>query len=48
MLLSAPAGSGKTMLVSSWLRTAEAAVAWVAVERDETDPTRFSGMVIWS
>ncbi|HEX2102588.1 MAG TPA: LuxR C-terminal-related transcriptional regulator [Solirubrobacteraceae bacterium] len=47
-LVSAPAGSGKTMLVSSWLRTAEVdgAVAWVAVDRGETDATRFWGTVI--
>jgi LuxR family transcriptional regulator, maltose regulon positive regulatory protein len=40
-LVSAPAGSGKTMLVSSWLRSASPkdAVAWVSVERDESDTT---------
>ena len=43
VLLCAPAGSGKTMLLSSWLRSAEmrGAVAWVGVERDESDATRF-------
>jgi LuxR family maltose regulon positive regulatory protein len=47
-VVSAPAGSGKTLLVSSWLRCTEAAeaVAWVGVERDETDATRFWGMVM--
>ena len=47
-LISAPAGSGKTMLVSSWLRSAEppGAVAWVGVERDESDATHFWGMVM--
>jgi LuxR family maltose regulon positive regulatory protein len=47
-LLCAPAGSGKTMLLSSWLRSAQlpGAVAWVDVERDETDATRFWGMVM--
>jgi len=47
-LLSAPAGSGKTMLLSSWLqrRRADGAVAWVAVEREEEDATRFWGMVM--
>ena len=46
-LVCAPAGSGKTTLLSSWLRDAEppGAVAWVSVERDETDATRFWGMV---
>jgi LuxR family maltose regulon positive regulatory protein len=36
------------MLLSSWLRSAElpGPVAWVAVERDEADATRFWGMVM--
>ena len=47
-LLSAPAGSGKTLLVGSWLRHGQSPgpVAWVSVERDERDPTRFWSMVI--
>ena len=38
-LISAPAGSGKTMLVASWARSggAPGPIAWVAVDRDETD-----------
>ena len=45
-LVSGPAGSGKTVLLSSWLRRAAAPVAWVAVARDESDATRFWGMVM--
>jgi len=47
-LICAPAGSGKTMLLSSWLRSTDlpGAVAWVGVERNESDATRFWGMVI--
>jgi LuxR family maltose regulon positive regulatory protein len=47
-VLVAPAGSGKTMLLSSWLRSTKpaGAVAWVGVERDEADATRFWGMVM--
>ena len=47
-LVAAPAGSGKTMLVSSWLRgpTAPSAVAWVSVDRDEHDAARFWGAVV--
>jgi LuxR family maltose regulon positive regulatory protein len=47
-LVSGPAGSGKTMLLSSWLRSSQAdcAVAWVGVERDESDATRFWGTVM--
>ena len=44
-LISAPAGSGKTMLVTSWLDDADA-VAWVGVDRGETDATRFWNAVV--
>ena len=44
-LISAPAGSGKTMLVSTWLDGGRD-VAWVGVERDETDPIRFWAAVM--
>jgi LuxR family maltose regulon positive regulatory protein len=47
-VIAAPAGSGKTTLVSSWLRGAElpGPPAWVPVERDESDATRFWGTVM--
>jgi len=42
-LLSAPAGSGKTVLLRSWIEAAglETRTAWVSVERDERDAQRF-------
>src|SRR3954469_16311570 len=42
-LVCGPAGSGKSTLVSSWLRGAElpGPAVWVAVDRDESDATRF-------
>ncbi len=42
-VLCAPAGSGKTMLLVSWLRRADlpGPVAWVTVERDEHDRAHF-------
>ena len=42
-LVSAPAGSGKTSLLRSWLaeRDVEGRVAWVTVGRRERDPQRF-------
>jgi LuxR family transcriptional regulator, maltose regulon positive regulatory protein len=42
-LVSAPAGSGKTVLLRSWIEDAGLAgrVAWVAVERGERDAQRF-------
>ena len=41
--LSAPAGSGKTVLVRSWIAAAGLAerTAWVTAGRDERDPRRF-------
>jgi LuxR family transcriptional regulator, maltose regulon positive regulatory protein len=41
--LSAPAGSGKTHLLRSWIGETGLAesTAWVSVERDERDPQRF-------
>ncbi|MGO9490310.1 MAG: LuxR C-terminal-related transcriptional regulator [Solirubrobacteraceae bacterium] len=42
-LICAPAGSGKTMLVRSWIEAAglEDRIGWVSVERDERDAQRF-------
>jgi LuxR family maltose regulon positive regulatory protein len=46
-LVCAPAGSGKTMLIQSWLETRgpPLAVARLAVRTDEADATRFWGAV---
>ena len=43
ILACAPAGSGKTVLLRSWLESEGLAdrVAWVSVERDERDAQRF-------
>ncbi len=42
-LVSAPAGSGKTVLLRSWIEAAglDERTAWVSVERDERDAQRF-------
>jgi len=42
-VVSAPPGSGKTFLVRSWLEQAEPGlrVAWVSLERGESDAQRF-------
>ncbi|HLZ58600.1 MAG TPA: LuxR C-terminal-related transcriptional regulator [Ktedonosporobacter sp.] len=50
-LLSAPAGFGKTTLVSQWatqytLRQQQPAVAWVALDDGDNDPVRFWSYVI--
>ena len=41
-VVSAPPGSGKTVLPRSWVRAGPARdAAWVAAARDEQDPQRF-------
>ena len=40
-LIAAPAGFGKTTLISSWLEHASLPVAWISLERDDDDLTRF-------
>ncbi len=45
-LLSAPAGFGKTALLSEWIAECEAPVAWLALDRDDNDPARFWSYVV--
>ncbi|RPI27229.1 MAG: helix-turn-helix transcriptional regulator, partial [Chloroflexota bacterium] len=40
-LLSAPAGFGKTTLLSDWARQAGRPVAWLSLAREDDDPIRF-------
>jgi LuxR family maltose regulon positive regulatory protein len=42
-LVSAPAGFGKTTLLSEWIETCDlsAEVGWLSVDEDDNDPTRF-------
>jgi LuxR family transcriptional regulator, maltose regulon positive regulatory protein len=40
-LVSAPAGYGKTTLVSSWLRETGIPCAWLSLEESDNDPVRF-------
>jgi LuxR family maltose regulon positive regulatory protein len=40
-LLSAPAGFGKTTLVSEWLAGGARPAAWLSLDEEENDPTRF-------
>jgi LuxR family transcriptional regulator, maltose regulon positive regulatory protein len=40
-LIAAPAGFGKTTLLSAWLVHASLPVAWVSLEPDDDDLTRF-------
>jgi ATP/maltotriose-dependent transcriptional regulator MalT len=40
-LLSAPAGSGKSTLVSGWLRERSGSSAWLSLDQADNDPLRF-------
>ena len=40
-LVSAPAGYGKTTLVSSWLREKDVASTWLSLDDGDNDPVRF-------
>jgi len=40
-MISAPAGYGKTTLVSSWLRETGIPSAWLSLEESDNDPVRF-------
>src|SRR6266700_4973024 len=40
-LIAAPAGFGKTTLVSAWVAGCDQQVAWLSLEEGENDPSRF-------
>ena len=41
ILISAPAGFGKTTLVSEWVAGCDRPVAWLSLDEGDNDPTRF-------
>jgi LuxR family maltose regulon positive regulatory protein len=45
-LVSAPAGFGKTTLLSEWLRQADRPVTWLSLDDGDNDPTRFLAYLI--
>src|SRR3712207_2999039 len=47
-LISAPAGFGKTTLISGWVAGCERPVAWLSLDEGENDPTRFLAYLVAS
>jgi LuxR family maltose regulon positive regulatory protein len=45
-LVSAPAGFGKTTLVSEWVAGCERPVAWLSLDESDNDPTRFLAYLV--
>jgi LuxR family transcriptional regulator, maltose regulon positive regulatory protein len=45
-LISAPAGYGKTTLVSSWVQSLKTPVAWLSLDEADNDPTRFLSYLV--
>ncbi|MBN1933281.1 MAG: tetratricopeptide repeat protein [Anaerolineae bacterium] len=46
ILISAPAGFGKTAMVSDWLRQSDLAAAWLSLDQGDDDPIRFWTYVV--
>jgi LuxR family maltose regulon positive regulatory protein len=45
-LVSAPAGFGKTTLIGEWVAECSVPVAWLSLDEEDNDPTRFWSYVI--
>ncbi|MBW7883096.1 MAG: AAA family ATPase [Caldilineaceae bacterium] len=45
-LVSAPAGFGKTTLVSAWAQDLEEPVAWLSLDKADNDPARFASYFV--
>jgi LuxR family maltose regulon positive regulatory protein len=45
-VISAPAGYGKTTLVSAWISECKCPVAWLSLDKEDNDPVRFLAYVI--
>ena len=48
-MVSAPAGSGKTLMLADWVRSGEGPeTAWISLDADDNDPRRLWSAVLTS
>lgn len=47
-LVSAPAGYGKSVLVSSWLETSDCPGGWVSLDDEDNDPRQFLSYLLFN
>ena len=45
-LITAPAGFGKTTLITQWIPQSERCVTWLSLDKGDNDPARFWAYVI--
>ncbi len=45
-LVSAPAGFGKTTLISEWVAGCQRPAAWLSLDRGDNDPARFLSYLV--
>ena len=48
ILVSAPAGSGKTLMLADWVRSGGPETAWISLDSDDNDPRRLWSAVLTS
>src|SRR3954470_8817097 len=48
IVVTAPAGSGKTLLLADWVRAGGPETAWISLDPDDNDPRRLWSAVIAS
>ena len=48
VLISAPAGYGKTSLLADWIQEFNHPIAWLTIDENDNDPVRFIGYLFHS
>lgn len=46
IVISAPAGFGKTTLINAWIKESEVPAAWISLDENDNDPARFLAYLI--